>query len=109
MGSSYLVAHKVLSVSFVKSYIKITLPIFLVLFILISGRMVFVGNDVRRFQMFLYKICRRDKSIPGVRVNGVFDELTEESVKKLQGDYGFAVNGVVGPLLWKKVVELSKD
>ena len=67
-----------------------------------------VGNDVRRFQMFLYEICRRDKTIPGVRVNGIFDELTEKSVRKLQSDYGFDVNGVVGPLLWRKVVELSK-
>ena len=66
------------------------------------------GDDVKRFQRFLLKICRYDKSIPGVRVNGVFDELTEKSVKKLQNDYGFDINGIVGPLLWKKVVELSK-
>ena len=66
------------------------------------------GNDVKRFQRFLLAICRYDKSIPGVRVNGIFDELTEQSVKKLQEDYDFDINGVVGPLLWKKVVELSK-
>ena len=66
------------------------------------------GDDVKRFQMFLLKICQYDKSIPGVRVNGEFDTLTENSVKKLQQDYGFDVNGLVGPLLWKKVVELSK-
>ena len=66
------------------------------------------GDDVRRFQRFLLNICKYDKSIPGVRVNGIFDELTENSVKKLQQDYGFDVNGIVGPLLWKKVVELSK-
>ena len=66
------------------------------------------GNDVKRFQRFLLKICRYDKSIPGVRVNGIFDELTEKSVKKLQQDYGFDINGIVGPLLWRKVVELSK-
>lgn len=66
------------------------------------------GEDVRRFQKFLLTICRYDKSIPGVRVNGVFDELTEKSVKKLQEDYGFEINGIVGPLLWRKVVELSK-
>ena len=67
------------------------------------------GNDVRRFQKFLLAICNYDKSIPGVRVNGIFDELTEKSVKKLQNDYGFDINGVVGPLLWRKVVELSKQ
>ena len=67
-----------------------------------------VGEDVRRFQKFLLLICRYDHSIPGVRVNGVFDELTEQSVFQLQKDYGFEVNGIVGPLLWRKVVELSK-
>ena len=66
------------------------------------------GEDVKRFQKFLLEICRFDHSIPGVRVNGIFDELTEKSVLKLQKDYGFDVNGVVGPLLWRKVVELSK-
>lgn len=66
------------------------------------------GDDVKRFQRFLLLICRYDKSIPGVRVNGIFDDLTEKSVMKLQSDYGFDVNGIVGPLLWKKVVELSK-
>ena len=66
------------------------------------------GSDVRRFQKFLLAICKYDHSIPGVRVNGIFDELTEKSVKKLQNDYDFDINGIVGPLLWKKVVELSK-
>lgn len=66
------------------------------------------GEDVRRFQKFLLKICQYDKSIPGVRVNGIFDELTENSVKKIQSDYDFDINGIVGPLLWSKVVELSK-
>ena len=74
-------------------------------FFLVRGM---AGNDVRRFQRFLLAICRYDKSIPGVRVNGIFDELTEKSVMKLQSDYGFDINGVVGPLLWRKVVELSK-
>ena len=66
------------------------------------------GDDVLRFQKFLYKICEYDHSIPGVRVNGIFDDLTEKSVLKLQKDYGFDLNGIVGPLLWRKVVELSK-
>lgn len=66
------------------------------------------GEEVRKYQQFLLKICKYDKSIPGVRVNGIFDDLTENSVKKLQNDYDFEINGLVGPLLWKKTVELSK-
>jgi len=66
------------------------------------------GNDIRRLQRFLLAICKYDKSIPGVKVNGIFDDLTEKSIKKLQNDYGFDINGIVGPLLWRKIVELSK-
>ncbi len=66
------------------------------------------GKDVIRVQKYLLAICLYDKSIPGVRVNGIFDELTEKSIKKIQKDYGFEENGVVGPLLWKQLVELSK-
>ena len=66
------------------------------------------GEDIRRLQKFLLKICKFDKSIPGVKVNGVFDDLTENSIKKIQDDYDFDINGIVGPLLWRKIVELSK-
>ena len=67
------------------------------------------GEDVYRLQRLLLEICRRKRIIPGVRVNGVFDELTEKSIYKLQSLYGFDLNGIVGPLLWRKIVELSKE
>ena len=66
------------------------------------------GEDVKRLQRYLLKICKYDHSIPGIRLNGVFDDLMEQSVFKIQSDYGFDINGIVGPLLWKKIVELSK-
>ena len=66
------------------------------------------GEDVLKFQRYLLSICRYDHSIPGVKVNGIFDDLTEKSVLKLQRDFELDENGVVGPILWRKVVELSK-
>ena len=66
------------------------------------------NEDVKRLQMFLFRICNYDHKIPGVRINGNFDDLTEKSIKKIQKDFGFEINGIVGPLLWKKIVELSK-
>ena len=42
------------------------------------------GDDVRTLQRFLLTICRKFKNIPGVRVTGIFDELTESSILKLQ-------------------------
>ena len=66
------------------------------------------NDDVKRYQGFLLKICQYDKSIPGVKVTGVFDDLTERSVKKIQKDIGIEQNGLVGPITWKRTVELSK-
>lgn len=66
------------------------------------------GEDVRRLQMYLLMICRKYKNIPGVKVNGMFDELTERSIKKLQRDNNLEQNGIVGPILWGKIVELAK-
>ena len=57
------------------------------------------GKDVKRLQRFLLAICIYDKSIPGVRINGEFDDLTERSVKKIQKDYNFDINGIIGKLL----------
>ena len=66
------------------------------------------GNDVKRLQNFLLIICRKYHNIPGVRVNGIFDELTENSIKKIQQDNNLDITGIVGPFTWRKVVELSK-
>ena len=66
------------------------------------------GTDVKKIQKFLLAICRYDKSIPGVKVNGIFDDLTDKSIRKIQKDYGFEVNGIVGPLLWRQLLNLSK-
>ena len=55
------------------------------------------GDDILNLQNFLYIICEKTHQIPGVRVNGTFDELTEESIKAIQKRYNLPENGVVGP------------
>lgn len=67
------------------------------------------GNDVVRLQSFLYKICEATHEIPGVKVNGVFDYLTEQSVKYIQNKYNLTVDGIVYPATWYYIVELSKE
>lgn len=39
-------------------------------------------------------------------VNGVFDESTDKAVRKFQTDHGLAVDGVVGPKTWAKLLEV---
>ncbi len=66
------------------------------------------GDDIINLQKFLYLICQKKQSIPGVVVNGVFDNLTEQSVRSIQANNNLEVNGVVGPSTWSKIVQLSK-
>lgn len=66
------------------------------------------GQNVIRLQEFLYRICERTHEIPGVKVNGMFDNLTEQSVKYIQQKYNLNVDGVVYPTTWYYIVELSK-
>ena len=63
------------------------------------------GDDILNLQNFLYIICEKTHQIPGVRVNGTFDELTEESIKAIQKRYNLPENGVVGPATWQKIID----
>lgn len=67
------------------------------------------GDDIINLQKFLYLICTKDHSIPGVLVNGTFDRLTQQSVRSIQRRFGLEDNGVVGPSTWYRIVELSKE
>ena len=67
------------------------------------------GDDIINLQNFLYIICQKTKSIPGVVVNGIFDNLTEQSVKSIQRRYNLEENGIVSPGVWYRIVELSKE
>jgi peptidoglycan hydrolase-like protein with peptidoglycan-binding domain len=67
------------------------------------------GDDIINLQKFLYIICKNTGSIPGVVVNGVFDNLTEQSVKAIQEKYNLEENGIVSPIVWYRIVELSKE
>lgn len=67
------------------------------------------GDDIINLQKFLYIICKNTSSIPGVVVNGIFDNLTEQSVKAIQRKYNLEENGVVSPAVWYRIVEESKE
>ena len=67
------------------------------------------GEDVRIIQNFLLQICRKFGNIPGVRVSGIFDDLMERSVRKIQSTFGIPVTGVIDPITWYNIVEYSKQ
>lgn len=66
------------------------------------------GPNVVRLQNYLLIICNDTHSIPGVKVTGVFDDLTEQSVKAIQKRYNLFERGLVDAATWYRIVELSK-
>lgn len=66
------------------------------------------GDSIINLQRFLYMICKKTGNIPGIVVNGQFDTLTEQSVKSIQNLKGLTPDGVVGPVTWYNIVEMSK-
>ena len=62
------------------------------------------GSEVRNIQEYLLAISRSDPSVPAVEVTGTFDAATENAVKALQRQLGYAQNGVVGPIMWSEIV-----
>lgn len=67
------------------------------------------GDDVLNLQKFLYTICEKTHAIPGVIVNGVFDDLTEQSILSIQKRYNLPENGVVGPSTWYKIINWTEE
>ena len=78
---------------------------------LFQGRILTLGmsgDDVKIIQRFLLKICQKFGNIPGVKVSGVFDDLMERSVMKVQSIYNEPITGVIEPVTWYNIVEYSK-
>ena len=67
------------------------------------------GNDILNLQRFLYTICSKYHNIPGVVVNGEFDNLTEQSVKSIQKMNNLYPSGYVNAITWFYIVEMSKS
>lgn len=67
------------------------------------------GDEVDTLQKFLQRVTSRDPSLTQVSVTGTFDEATEMAVKEIQERYGIPVTGVVDPITWEEIVDLSKS
>lgn len=66
------------------------------------------GEDITALQNLLRKAAANDNTIPPVNVTGTFDDDTLTAVREIQQREGLQNNGVVGPILWSRIVELSR-
>lgn len=67
------------------------------------------GEDVRLMQQYLAAISRVDPSIPFVDADGSFGPQTAAAVRAIQQQYGYPVNGEIGPLTWQAIVSRYYD
>lgn len=66
------------------------------------------GDDVEDLQRLLQQAASRNSFIPAVTVTGTFDDATEAAVRAVQQQAGLEANGIVGPLTWARIEELSR-
>ena len=65
------------------------------------------GADVAQLQTMLNQVARDYPALPTIEeVDGIFDQQTEESVRRFQEIFGLAVDGVVGKATWYRLVYL---
>jgi len=66
-----------------------------------------VGPNVTVIQAALNRISRDYPAIPKIpRVDGIFDNSTEQAVKKLQSIFNLTPDGIVGRATWYKIIYL---
>ena len=64
-----------------------------------------VGNEVRTLQIRLNRISNNYPAIPKIfPIDGIFDEQTENAVKKFQEIFNLTTDGVVGNATWYKIL-----
>ena len=61
------------------------------------------GTNVRILQKQLSRIAKDYPSFGKPAVTGTFDEVTENSVKKFQKQFGLTADGIVGKATWYKI------
>ncbi|MBO5126602.1 MAG: peptidoglycan-binding protein, partial [Clostridia bacterium] len=75
------------------------------------GRFLFRGvrgDDVTDLQNLLNRAAETHSFIPRVTVDGVFGPGTEAAVRAVQQNQGLENNGIVGPVVWDRIVKLAK-
>ena len=67
-----------------------------------------VGENIVRIQVMLNRIARNYPAIPKIPtpVSGVFDQATEQAVRKFQEVFSLTPDGIVGNATWYKLVFL---
>lgn len=67
------------------------------------------GNDVFAIQEALNSVSQEYPNIPVVIEDGFFGPATKIAVQRFQDSFNLEADGIVGPLTWKKLFEISFD
>ena len=67
------------------------------------------GNVVSQLQTFLRTIAQNNKSVPLIKVDGIFGNATKNAVIAVQRLRGLPENGAVGPVTWNAIINLYNE
>jgi len=65
------------------------------------------GAAVVTLQENLNRVAARNSAIPRIVTDGIFGAGTDGAVRAFQRYYGLAVDGIVGPVTWNKIMTLE--
>ena len=63
-------------------------------------------GHIYEIQDYLRRVARDNENIPLVVPSGVYDERTEDAIRKFQREYGLTVTGKVDRETWEKLYEV---
>ncbi len=64
------------------------------------------GENVRTMQNYLNAISNKYPSIPKIKADGIFGNLTKDAVIAFQKLFGLTPDGIIGKNTWNKIVEV---
>lgn len=67
------------------------------------------GNSVSTLQEYLNTVATAYPNIPQVGVTGYFGTDTQNAVLAFQREFGLPPRGIVGPIMWNRLVEIYTD
>lgn len=67
------------------------------------------NDDVLRLQQYLNRIAKDYPAVPSVSETGYFGDMTENSVRLFQREFGLTQTGIVNAFTWDRIATLYND
>ena len=71
------------------------------------GNCDLANKIIIRLEYYLSAISKY-YNLPTINIDGIFGSATENSVVALQKEFGVDIDGIVGPKIWDKIIDIYR-